>query len=589
MSLRLRLALPFLLLIILSLLGLELYLDGMYRRLLTSGLETRLLQEARLIASLVTAGDLAPENSEKLNAITVEWAENLTTRVTVILADGTVVAESTSSWEDMVNHANRPEFIQALAENVGTSLRFSTTTQEQYMYVAAAIDSPEGRLGVVRLAYPLVSLEESIWQMRRAIIGVGIWIVLATGLVGMVMTGRMTQSLRALTMQVREIAGMPPLEPQRWGLRRWLGVNEVDALDRAFSVMSARLRRQFQALQAEQTKMDALLQQMSSGVFIVDPSGNVALANAAAAELFGIPVDNAVGRSLIEVVRYHQVVEAWETVVREQESQVTTMEVGLQRLYLQVIATPLAGDLAGSTLLLVQDLTHLRRLETIRQDFMSNISHELRTPLASLKALTETLLDGAMDDPEISRRFLTRMETEVDALTLMVQELLELARIDSGRVPLQLTPAAPCDLLTSTMDRLSLQAERAGLSLDVDCPDSLPMVLADSPRLEQVLVNLLHNAIKFTPSPGKITLRAFSQEDMVVFQVQDTGRGISKTDLPRIFERFFKTDRSRSEGGTGLGLAIARHLVEGHGGRISVESRPGQGSTFWFTIPVSDQ
>jgi two-component system phosphate regulon sensor histidine kinase PhoR len=179
------------------------------------------------------------------------------------------------------------------------------------------------------------------------------------------------------------------------------------------------------------------------------------------------------------------------------------------------------------------------------------------------------------------------METEVDALSLMVSELLELARIESGQVPLQLRPTRPLDILLPAIERLRLQAERGGLSLETDCPEDLPQVLADPIRLEQVLVNLLHNAIKFTPSGGKITLRAREQAGRVVFSVQDTGRGISAADLPRIFERFYKTDQARSGGGTGLGLSIARHLVEAHGGKLWAESIEGQGSTFTFSVPLS--
>jgi two-component system, OmpR family, phosphate regulon sensor histidine kinase PhoR len=238
-------------------------------------------------------------------------------------------------------------------------------------------------------------------------------------------------------------------------------------------------------------------------------------------------------------------------------------------------------------LLLFQNLTRVRHLETVRQDFISNISHELRTPLASLKALTDTLQESALDDPPAARRFLQRIETEVDALSLMVSELLELSRIESGRVPLKMEAVSASDLIDQAVERLRLQAERAGLNVETTCQQDLPSVLADSSRLEQVLVNLLHNAIKFTPTGGIITVGAQLSEDNVLFSVKDTGIGIPTDDLSRIFERFYKTDRARSGGGTGLGLAIARHLVEAHGGRIWAESVEGQGSIFYFTVLLS--
>jgi two-component system phosphate regulon sensor histidine kinase PhoR len=241
----------------------------------------------------------------------------------------------------------------------------------------------------------------------------------------------------------------------------------------------------------------------------------------------------------------------------------------------------------GEVLMVFQNLTRVRRLETVRRDFISNISHELRTPLASLKALVETLQEGALEDPPAARRFLKQMEIEIDNLTQMVQEVLELTRIESGRVPLELKTIDPCEFLDSSIERMKLQAERAGLTLRLECTPDLPAVRADSGRMMQVFVNLIHNAIKFTQPGGEIIVSASPQEKEVVFSVKDTGVGIASEDLTRIFERFYKADRSRSGGGTGLGLSIARHMVEAHGGRIWVESELNVGSTFYFTLPMA--
>jgi two-component system phosphate regulon sensor histidine kinase PhoR len=270
------------------------------------------------------------------------------------------------------------------------------------------------------------------------------------------------------------------------------------------------------------------------------------------------------------------------------ESQ-ASIDLPQQGRFIQGIAIPLGEAMPDHILLLFQDLTRVRRLESVRRDFISNISHELRTPLASLKALAETLQSGALEDPPAAQRFLSRMETEVDALSHMVTELLELTRIESGQVPLKLSSISPCQLLENASERLRLQAERAGLSVHIDCSQVLPEVTADPPRLEQVLVNLIHNAVKYTPPGGEIILTAYNQVDIIIFSVKDTGVGIPSDDLPRVFERFYKADRARSGGGTGLGLAIARHLVEAHGGRIWAESVEGQGSTFFFTIPISEK
>jgi two-component system phosphate regulon sensor histidine kinase PhoR len=334
--------------------------------------------------------------------------------------------------------------------------------------------------------------------------------------------------------------------------------------------------------------MAAVLEEMTDGVLIVAEDGRVQLVNSAIESMFEVRSAHVVGKSLIEALRNHQIQELIEACRRSGETVAGVVEITGRGLYLQCIAKPLGHPMPGSILLLFQNLTRMRRLETVRQDFVSNISHELRTPLASLKALTETLQDGALDDPPAARDFLARMETEVDALSQMVEELLELTRIESGRTPLKLAPTSAERLLRTAVERLSVQAERRGLQLELDCPDDLPLILADFHRLEQVVVNLLHNAIKFTPPGGRVTLSARLSGEEVRFDVADTGIGIQVEDLERIFERFFKSDRARTGGGVGLGLAIARHMVEAHGGRIWAESREGQGSTFSFTIPVGE-
>ncbi|MHB0870287.1 MAG: sensor histidine kinase, partial [Chloroflexota bacterium] len=261
-------------------------------------------------------------------------------------------------------------------------------------------------------------------------------------------------------------------------------------------------------------------------------------------------------------------------------------EVGPSRKFLRIVATPLRRGQEGA-LALLQDLTEIRRMETVRRDFVANVSHELRTPLASLKALVETLEEGASAEPEVARDFLSKMHVEVDGLAQMVTELLELSRIESSRVALSFEPEELEPLVRGAADRLAAQADRASLKLSVQLPADLPRVAANRERIQQVLVNLIHNAIKFTPAGGEIVVGALRRGDQVHIWVADTGVGITPDALPRIFERFYKADRSRSGGGTGLGLAIARHVVEAHGGRIWAESIEGKGSTFTLSLPVA--
>ena len=358
-------------------------------------------------------------------------------------------------------------------------------------------------------------------------------------------------------------------------------VQGLEDLSNAVKALFSTFNSQLVQSDADRARLAAVLDQMTDGVIIASPTGHVQFANPAAEKLFG---KNLVDRSISETLRHHQLIHAWQISQNNDEMQVETVELPSRRQFLQVIVIP-DRHAPGGSLLLIQDLTRVRRLETVRRDFISNISHELRTPLASLKALTETLQDGALSDPEAAPRFLGRITTEVDALTQMAQELLDLSKIESGQVELSLKPVAPKKLLVSAAERMRLQAERAGLSLRVDCPDDLPKVNVDEPRIEQVLVNLIHNAVKFTRPGGDVVLLAEAGDGVVRCAVKDSGVGIPADDVPRIFERFYRVDKSRAGGGTGLGLSISRHLVETHGGLIWAESVEGQGSTFFFTLP----
>lgn len=339
-------------------------------------------------------------------------------------------------------------------------------------------------------------------------------------------------------------------------------------------------------LTSQQRYLASILENLNDGICIVDQHGIVRILNQAAKRMFNIPENAISGQPLIETIRHYRVQELWQTCQEKNTQQTMQIETSPERNYLQCIATLLEPATEGNILILFQDITRLHQLEIVRRDFVSNVSHELRTPLTSLKLITETLSDGAMEDPPAQKRFLAQMEKEIDNLTQLVQELLELSRIESGLVPLQKKSIAPSILLADAANRMQVQAERAGLEFTYDCVPNLPEVLIDQERLEQVLINLIHNAIKFTPPGGKVHISAAQKGDRIIFSVQDTGIGIHPKDIDRIFERFYKTDRSRSQSGTGLGLSIARHLVEAHEGKIWVESTVNKGSIFSFSIPI---
>jgi two-component system phosphate regulon sensor histidine kinase PhoR len=581
-SIRWRIAIPYAILIILLMIGVNLYFTRFFRDLYLQDTEMHLVSQARLIREALSPYLAENASPESLDSLASHWAELVDSRVTFIAADGTVSGESHDDRTQMDNHLDRPEIQQALTAEQGLSTRFSRSVGYQMMYLAVPIREDGQVTSFVRVALPLQQIEADLQGLQRTLLGVTVVATALAVLLATLIAQSTSRPIRQLTKAAAQISSgdlqgrLIPASP-----------DEVGQLTQAFNVMAVQLRSQIEALETERSKIALVLQEMTDGVLIADNQGHVQLINPAAENMFEVKRDEAMGRSLAEILRHHQLVELWRKCQETEEQQSTTVELGTRRFYLQCVTTPLSHVLPGSVLLVFQNLTRVRHLETVRRDFISNISHELRTPLASLKALTDTLQDGALEDPPAARRFLQRMETEVDALVHMVSELLELSRIESGRVPLQFKSTDPADILYPAVERLRLQAERADIDLSVEVTGDLPPVLADPTRLEQVMVNLLHNAIKFTPPEGKITVQARRQDGEVIFCVRDTGVGIPAADLPRIFERFYKADRARSSGGTGLGLAIARHMVEAHGGRIWAESVEGKGSSFYFSIPIA--
>ena len=581
-SLLWRLAIPFILVVLVSIGGVALYYSAYMERVYLQNLQANLTKEANVIA--VEAGSIltgsAPYNG--LQGLALQNAAILGGRVTIILPDGKVEAESNTDPNGMENHLDRPEVQQALQGATGQSIRMSDTLKERFLYVAVPVLDNSGQtIGIVRVASSLTSTEDEIRKLQRSILSIGGLAILVFILVSFLVAELTVAPLRALAGQVSRIGngGPPPeIDPRR--------KDEVGQLSLAFSNIAQQLNLQIEDYREERGKLEAVLNHMTDSVLIVGPDGLVSLVNPAAERLFRVDEQEAVGKSLVEVVRQHQLVELWRDTSLSGKQEITTLETSPERFFVQAIATPLDDTLSGSTLLVFQDLTRVRKLETVRRDFISNVSHELRTPLASLKALTETLHEGALEDPPAARRFLTRMDNEIDNMTQLVRELLELSRIESGRVPLNRRQVTPLKLLTGAAERMQLQAERAGLSLTAQASEDLPEVMADAERIEQVLVNLMHNAIKFTPPGGQIESSAYRDGDTIVFVVRDTGVGIDPDAMARIFERFYKADQSRSGGGTGLGLSIARHTIEAHDGRIWVESEVNRGSTFFFSLPI---
>ena len=378
---------------------------------------------------------------------------------------------------------------------------------------------------------------------------------------------------------------------------------ELGDLAFALADLAGKLRTSAGGAAEERNTLAAVLESMDDGVLMLAEGGEVLLANPAAERILQVPAGQALGQDFVGVLRDHKLVELARDCLRTRRGKESQMvELGLPRRNLRVQTAPL-GE--GRGLIVLQDLTELRRVETIRRDFVANVSHELRTPLASLKALVETLQDGALEDPPAARMFLERMDVEVDGLTQLVRELLELSRIESGQASLRIAPTDVNGILRLVVDRLRAQADRGGLTVVCEEAPGLPLVPVDADRLQTAVSNLVHNAIKFTPPGGEIRVLARSARvrldssfeilpsegagpvpTHVVLTVSDTGVGIPAEERSRVFERFYKADRARSGGGTGLGLAIVKHVAEAHGGRTWVDSVEGKGSSFHIALPL---
>jgi len=540
-------------------------------------LQKQLVNQARLISD-DSATYFASGDTESLDAMADKKGRETGSRITIIAVNGTILGDSEEDPASMDNHADRPEVIQALTDGVGSSIRHSATLKCDMLYVAVPVMVDGATVGIARSSLSLAGIDESLEQINEAIVaGIAVTAVV-TILLALWISRATTRQLKQLTRMSREIT--------RGEINQRIEVSsgdEVGELARAFNQMSARLGEMMAILTTERDKMAAIVSTMDSGVVIVNDTGKVNMVNGAARELLGLFGEGWKEQTFINVARDHEMDEVLQNCFRTGKQQEGMVESETGRRFIRVVATPLEDG----ALMLFHDLTRLRRLETVRRDFIANISHELRTPISSLKVLTETLQDGAIEDSSIAQDFLGKINAEVDRLAQMVNELGQLSRIENGDISPRMVAIDVGEVIRRAADRLRMQVERKELSLLENVPAGLPKALAGKDQIEQVMVNLIHNALKFTSRGGKITLSVRADGNYILVSIADTGEGISAEDLPRIFERFYKVDKARSGSGTGLGLAIARHIVEAHGGKIWVESIEGRGSTFTFSLPVS--
>jgi len=577
-SVQWRIAVPFVLLILGVMGVLAFYLVGSVREAQIDNLRTRLEAEAGLIAE--ASLPIFSNQERNLDDLSKTLGERIESRVTIIARDGTVLGDSQENPLTMENHDTRPEVADALETGLGESIRFSTTIGQRLMYIAVPIANQEQVFGVARVALPMTDVEAAVSMVTSNII---VATVIASGaavLAAVFIARSTTQPIKEVTRAAKRIVSGE--------LGKKIDVftrDESGELAKAFNEMSSHLKRTMSEISDERNKLSVILSSLADGIVITDDEGTIALTNPAAEKLFRFKKDRALGRKFIEVIRDYEIDDLLGLSLGTKCEQTTQLELGIPGRFLRVIALPLTIERQTGALVLFQDLTALRNLQTMRRELVGNISHELRTPLTTIKAIVETLKGGAIGDQKLAGEFLTGIDSEVDRMTQIVAELTELSRIETGKAELNLEKTDLNLLIKEVMVQLNPYTERQGIIMATDFAH-LPPIDIDRERIRQVITNLIHNAIKFSHRGGEVEVSTRLEGAYVLVSVTDTGIGISDKDLPHVFERFYKADRSRSGGGTGLGLAIAKHIVKAHGGDISVRSKEGEGSVFSFSLPL---
>jgi len=578
-SIKWRFIVPFVLIILAVVTVLLVLYTRQYRNLYYEDTRATLTSEANLLASEIALLPREASDPQALTDLVQRFSDNLNARVTVIQPDGKVIAESDATAEMMVNHLNRPEVQEVVAGGIGYNVRYSTTFKTEMIYVAVAQLSNGELANIIRLAKPLEIVNARLEMIRRSILLSGLAAILLATLVTFLAAKRTTRPIVELTEAAKRITSGDYSNIPEPGAD-----NEINDLTRAFSKMAIQIQDQISTISGQNANLETIVDRLMDGLIIVRRDGKIDLINRTARLMFGVDAPEGKSADFVKTLQQYQLVELWQKTVNDKKDQNMYIELKNQGKYLLGMSTFLGTVQEGTVLILLQDRTKNRDLEEMRQTFVSNVSHELRTPLTTMKALSETLQQCVRKDPDSAERFITLMDVEIDKLTQMVLELLELSRIESGRVEMVMINKDVADLLYGPVERMRMQADRAGLDLQMVVPEGLPQIKVDAERMERVLINIIHNAIKYTRPGGLITVSAEQAEDEIIIRVKDTGEGIDEKDLPRIFERFYKTDQARASGGTGLGLAIAKHIVEAHQGRIWVESQKGFGSVFSIAV-----
>jgi two-component system phosphate regulon sensor histidine kinase PhoR len=530
-----------------------------------------------------------PEDVTRLREWTTQIAAS-GARVTVVASDGLVLADSESDTNTMENHAGRPEIQAALANGEGHSVRYSVTLRRDLLYYAVRQTESDGPPMVLRFAVPLESADQAVATFRRSL-WLASFIILLIAFAASVLVSRSISDrvdrLKEFSRRVAE-GDFRPLPGE--GSSEGSG-DALEALGASLNQTAARLDLSIRTLTEERNMSSAILGSMVEGVAVVNGAERLVFANQGFAAILELDVPPRSGSALVEVVRQTEMIEAVRQVLAGEprvEAEIVTGTLR-QHFFAATVAAVRAGETSGAVVVL-HDITDLRKLERVRRDFVANVSHEFKTPLTAIQGFSETLLAGAIDDPQNRERFLGIILEHSRRLARLTDDLLKLSQMDADRLEVEIRGISVAELVDGCVETAQHRATEKDLIVSVELPDALPNISGDRRRLTEVLQNLLDNAIQYTLSGGRIVVRAELRAPDVIFTVSDSGIGIPKVDQSRIFERFYRVDaaRSREAGGTGLGLAIAKHIVEVHGGRIWVDSEIGQGSDFHFSVPVFD-
>ncbi|MDR3579931.1 MAG: ATP-binding protein [Oryzomonas sp.] len=587
MGIRLKLMLSYLLFIVAIAGSLYLYMDHVLETNLVEESRANLLSHAKL-ARLLVMSDHMKLPPQKL-AETV--GSTIKERLTLIAPDGRVVGDSEvngANLGELQNHLDRPEVQAALASGTGISMRYSETLRTEMLYVAMTYGNG-GTEGFVRLAMPLSYITNSSKALHRVVGFATLLIVLAALALSYFLSSLTSRPLREMATAAARIGRGES------SVRIPASANdEVGELARVLNDMSARIEQQMQRLSSEKQQLDTILRGMGEGVMVTSTEGVISLVNPAFRKLFSLTGD-VEGKKLIEISRHPDLLEVF-TALGAAEGDELIREITIQPGEITLLThwAPLTVDGRKSGVVAVfHNISDMKQVENIRRDFVANVSHELRTPVSVIKGYAETLLDGALQsDADRAVRFVEIILNHSERLTALINDILTLSTLESRDMTLDLHPLDISGTMRKTYMLLEDNAHKKDIRLQIDIPAGLPRVMADQGRVEQVIVNLLDNAIKYTPPQGLVTLLVRNDADarFLRISVADTGIGIPFKDIPRIFERFYRVDeaRSRDQGGTGLGLAIAKHIVQLHGGEISVTNNEyGKGSIFSFTLPVA--